>query len=233
MTTNHVRADFDVIADLEASGDGWNHNRHYHAFILEQLPATIEHAMEIGCGSGELARTIATRANRVLAVDFSSRMIARARAYVPESTNIQYLVHDVSDWILPIEQFNAIISVATFHHLPLPQILTNCAQALLPGGRLIVLDLFRPQTFADFAACAIAFPINLIMQRWSRPSRQLQKAFASHSQNDRYMSLSEVHDAAIEAGLHHSRIRRHLFFRYSLMWVKPIRLPARNSEILN
>lgn len=227
MNTNQIRADFDVIADLEASGDGWNHNRHYHAFILEQLPATIEHAMEIGCGSGELARTIATRANRVLAVDFSSRMIARARAYVPESTNIQYLVHDVSDWIWPIEQFNAIISVATFHHLPLPQILTNCAQALLPGGRLIVLDLFRPQTFADFAACAIAFPINRIMQWWSPASRQLKEAFASHGQTDQYMSLSEVHDAAIKVGLRHCRIRRHLFFRYSLTWVKPIRLPAR------
>ncbi len=131
-TTNQVRADFDGIADLEAGGDGWNHNRHYHAFILEQLPATIEHAMEIGCGSGELARAIATRARRVLAVDLSPKMIARARAHVPESTRIQYLVRDVADWNWPIEQFNAIVSVATLHHLPPAQILANCARPYCP-----------------------------------------------------------------------------------------------------
>ena len=233
MNTNHVRADFDVIADLEAGGDGWNHNRHYHALILRQLPATIEHAMEIGCGSGELARAIASRTSRVLAVDLSPRMIARARAYSPESTNIQYLVQDVSDWIWPIEHFNAIISVATFHHLPLPRILSNCARALLPGGRLIVLDLFRPQTFADFAAWAIAFPINRIMQWRSPASRQLQQAFASHGLRDQYLSLSEVRNAAIEAGLLDCRIQRLLFFRYSLTWVKPIRVQACNSGISN
>src|SRR5258708_15870369 len=105
-TTNHVRADFDAIADLEAGGDGWNHNRHYHDFILAQLPATFDQAMDLGCGSGELARALAARAGRVLAIDLSPRMIARALAHVPESANIQYRVQDVTDWQWPIEQFN-------------------------------------------------------------------------------------------------------------------------------
>jgi SAM-dependent methyltransferase len=219
-TANQVRADFDGIAELEAGGDGWNHNRHYHAFILGQLPATFEHAMEIGCGSGELARAIAVRARRVLAVDLSQKMIDRALAHVPEFSTIQYLVQDVGNWQWPREQFNVIVSVATLHHLPLAQMLAKCADALQPGGTLVVLDLYRLDTFADFVTCAIAFPINRIMQWWSPVSRELQEAFTSHGQHDRYLTLAEVRKAAAEAGLTGWRIRRHLFFRYSLTWVK-------------
>ena len=222
-TTNQVRADFDEIAELEADGDGWNHNRHYHSFILQQLPLTFDHAMEIGCGSGELARAMAARASRVLAVDLSPKMIARALEHVPGSTNIEYLVQDVATWQWPTEQFSVIVSVATLHHLPLAQTLANWARALQPGGMLVVLDLYRPSTFADFVTCAIAFPINYVLQWRSRPSRQLQKAFASHGRRDRYKTLSEVRKAAIETGLHRCRVRRHLFFRYSLTWVKPDR----------
>lgn len=50
IDTKTIQADFDRIALLSsnASGERWNHNNHYHRFLLEQVPACCTNALEIG-----------------------------------------------------------------------------------------------------------------------------------------------------------------------------------------
>src|SRR5688500_4071077 len=52
-----VASDFDRLAGFGAGR--WDHNRHYHPFLLRSLPARRERALEIGCGTGEFARLLA------------------------------------------------------------------------------------------------------------------------------------------------------------------------------
>jgi predicted TPR repeat methyltransferase len=75
--TSTIRADFDRIALI--SHEGWNHNTHYHGFLLRQLPAHLGEALDLGCGTGAFARLLAQRAERVLGLDLSPRMIQVAR----------------------------------------------------------------------------------------------------------------------------------------------------------
>ena len=53
-----VQADFDRIALLskQDADEGWNHNNHYHRFLLGQVPACCADALDIGCGTGQFAR---------------------------------------------------------------------------------------------------------------------------------------------------------------------------------
>jgi ubiquinone/menaquinone biosynthesis C-methylase UbiE len=73
-----IGAEFDRIAQTEASG-GWNHNNHYHSFLLRHAPAHCAAALEVGCGMGEYARLLAQRSDKVLALDLSPEMLRIAR----------------------------------------------------------------------------------------------------------------------------------------------------------
>jgi predicted TPR repeat methyltransferase len=68
-----VQADFDRIALL--ANDCWNHNNHYHGFLLQHAPSHCAEALGIGCGTGVFARLLAARADHVLALDLSPNMI--------------------------------------------------------------------------------------------------------------------------------------------------------------
>jgi len=54
-----------VINELVAACDRfnqarpWSHNNHYHRWMLRQLPRTIDKALDVGCGAGDLARRLA------------------------------------------------------------------------------------------------------------------------------------------------------------------------------
>jgi SAM-dependent methyltransferase len=73
-----LRADFDRLAVLE---DGrWDHNRHYHGWLLRRLPAECRSALDVGCGTGDFTRLLSRRCGTVTGVDLSPRMIDLARA---------------------------------------------------------------------------------------------------------------------------------------------------------
>jgi 2-polyprenyl-3-methyl-5-hydroxy-6-metoxy-1,4-benzoquinol methylase len=78
--TATVQADFDQIALL--SDTGWNHNKHYHAYLMRHAPVHCAWALDIGCGKGSFPRLLATRSDRVLALDLSPQMIRIAKEEV-------------------------------------------------------------------------------------------------------------------------------------------------------
>jgi ubiquinone/menaquinone biosynthesis C-methylase UbiE len=72
-----VQSDFDRIAMI--AQDGWDHNAPYHRYLLRHIPLRCEAALDIGCGTGSFSRLLAERADRVVALDLSPRMIEVAR----------------------------------------------------------------------------------------------------------------------------------------------------------
>jgi SAM-dependent methyltransferase len=220
--TAHVRADFDRLALLEER-QRWSHNDYYHSFILGQLPAPCRDVLEVGCGTGALARQIAERAETVLGVDLSPEMIRLARDKSRGYKNIEYRLADVLQWEWPCEAFDCIVSVATLHHMPLKPILACMKDALRPGGRLIVLDLYNAATPGDFTLGALAFPVNLALKLRHTGTLltppDVRRAWDEHGRTDKYLTMRQVHEICDEV-LPGARVKRHLLWRYSIVWEK-------------
>ncbi|HUX77203.1 MAG TPA: class I SAM-dependent methyltransferase [Anaerolineae bacterium] len=219
-----IQADFDRIAGL--SGGGWNHNSHYHEFLLRQLPAHCAEALEIGCGTGAFSRLLAKRSDRVLALDLSPRMIQVARERSRQYPNIEFQIADATAWAYPTERFDCVASIATLHHLPAEDTLSKMREAMKPDGTLIILDLFQGQGLSDVLTSLLAVPVHaglkLIRTGRLREPRQVREAWAEHGRHDSYPTLSQVRQicAAVLPG---AEVRKHLLWRYSITWRKAAR----------
>ncbi len=73
----------------------WDHNGHYHDYLLRRLAAQVGRALDVDCGPGAFARRLAERAEAVDAADVSPAMIAAARSVTPEVPNVRWLLGDV------------------------------------------------------------------------------------------------------------------------------------------
>lgn len=218
-----IQADFDRLALL--SRDEWDHNSHYHRFILKQIPPHSRNALEIGCGTGAFARLLARRVEHVLAFDLSPQMILLAQERSASYANIDFRVADVLSLELPPEQFDCIASIATLHHVPMEDILSNMKMALAMNGTLIVLDLYQARP-SDMFTLLAAIPINILLKylktgRIKEP-QEVQKAWAEHGQYDSYLTLAQLRHIC-RTVLPEAKVRRHLLWRYSLVWKKTSR----------
>jgi SAM-dependent methyltransferase len=102
---DHLAEEYDFAASLERSSD----------FFLVNLPELRRRALDVGCGTGILARELAGHFDSVLAVDVSEPMLALARRARP-AENLEYRWADAN--ALDVEgSFDAIVSHTTFHHL--------------------------------------------------------------------------------------------------------------------
>lgn len=221
-STSDVRAEFDRIA-LLASEEGWNQNSHYHDFLLRHVPLKCERALEVGCGAGEFSRRLAGRARQVLALDLSPEMIRLALERSGEFPNITFQVGDATRYDFPAEEFDVIATIATMHHLPFELMLSKFKRALKAGGLLLVLDLFEPETLADYFIGTLALPVSislrLIKQGRLRPPAQVRATWAEHERHDSFPPLSRVRAVCAKV-LPGALIRRHLLWRYSVVWKK-------------
>ncbi len=71
----------------------WDHNAFYHRLLLRQLPARSRRVLDVGCGPGSFASTLARRSDHVDALDRSPAMIAIAAKSTP--SNVECILGDV------------------------------------------------------------------------------------------------------------------------------------------
>ena len=140
-------------------------NRKFYADFGEAFSATRRHVqpgvwkvidslrgdeiiLDLGCGNGELARTLARGGHRgaYLGLDFSLPLLSAAEA-IPEDFDAVFWEVDltklstITDHLSRYHQWSLITSFATLHHIPSRKLrldILNIVHALLPsGGRFI------------------------------------------------------------------------------------------------
>lgn len=196
-----IQSDFDRLALLDS--EGWNHNTHYHNFLLRHVPHNCRNALEIGCGTGALARLLAERAHHVLAVDLSSEMIRIARARSARFQNLEFQQADVMSWDFPNAHFDCIVTVATLHHLKLSDMLMKLKDSLRPGGVLLVVDLFEPErklltaaglmdNLRNIAAMGVSGSLRLVHDGRLKPPHEVRAAWEAHGRHDSYLTMEKV-----------------------------------------
>ena len=217
-----VRTDFDRLALLDE--EGWTTNNHYHGFLLKHVPRNCVNAMEIGCGTGAFARELAKRCRRVVALDLSNEMIRVARDRSRRFSNLEFEWTDATAYTFPKAHFDFICSIATLHHLEQRELLVKLKEALTPGGVLAILDLVESKSLTERMLDVIGFGVSpslrLIHNGRLQPPPEVRRAWEQHGKHDSYLSLDQVRVMADEI-LPEAVVRRHLFWRYSLVYQKP------------
>lgn len=204
----------------------WDHNAYYDDLLLDAVPHGAETVLELGCGTGRLTRLLATRAGHVEAIDADGTMIAIARE-TPPPGNVACRHSDVMTEPLEAGGFDAIVSSAALHHLPLQPALRRFADALRPGGVLAAVALPRrdlPRELpVELAATSWHHTLGLYLTATGYRRRPELRHDAHHEQmpiRDPQLTTRQIRTTANEV-LPGARVRRLLLWRYLLTWRKP------------
>ena len=194
-----------------------DHNTHFHNFLLRQLPRKIDRALDVGCGLGLFAWKLAKRAEIVDAIDVD-RTVLKEALDRHNAANIYYKRADFREIDLTEDSYDAIVSIASLHHMDLEEALKKMRLLLRPSGKLIILGLYRETSIFDYIYSLISIPLNLIYLNWYRRSTLTEKTVAPT--RPAKLSFNQIKSVAstLIPGL---KLQRHLFWRYSLIWQKP------------
>nr|WP_238341989.1 class I SAM-dependent methyltransferase [Actinopolymorpha rutila] len=189
---------------------------------MRRLPRQFGAALDVGCGSGDLARLLATRAEVVDGFDADPQIIAVARERTCPSARVSFLVGDALTDIPPGSYDDVITCVAAVHHLPFTDAIDLFRRRLAPGGTLVIVGLYDECTFGDYLFGAASVPLNLAMG-WLKntPRRAPRPASVAARSRPAEMTFSEIASDARTA-LPGVRLRRRLFWRYTLVWHQPL-----------
>ncbi len=100
--------------------------------------------VDIGCGEGYLTLEAARWAHRVVGVDRSAAVLARARQLADRRkvSNITWKRGDIEKVPLPASSVDIALLSQTLHHAADPgRAVHEAARVLRPGGRVLILDL--------------------------------------------------------------------------------------------
>lgn len=206
----------------------WDHNAYYHRLLLRQVPQRCRRVLDVGCGAGAFAARLAQRSDLVDALDRSAGMIEEAKRRTPG--NVNCVLADVLADPLPGKDYDAIFSISALHHMPLRDSLPVLKAALRPGGVLAAIALPRLDLRHELPVEIVATAGHRLLGVMFLAKRLLGRngGFAKDSTcwampmvMDPPLTTREVASQAA-AMLPGVRVRRLLFWRYLLIWQKPV-----------
>ncbi|MGN6791109.1 MAG: class I SAM-dependent methyltransferase [Streptosporangiaceae bacterium] len=202
----------------------WNHNEHFHGWVLRNLPARRHAAVDVGCGTGVLAGKLASHFGQVTGIDADAAMASAAAERLARDPRVTVRRCSFEQFASAAGNGEAdlITMVAVLHHICLDETLARIPRLLAPGGRLLVVGLARVNSVADLAVELISAAANPVMGliKHPRPAGRSEDGQPVMPVKDPASTLAEI-KAAARAHLPGATVRRRLFFRYTLRWDKP------------
>jgi ArsR family transcriptional regulator len=112
---------------------------------LQALPALLDSKWtvgDLGCGTGQMAATLAPFVQQVIAVDRSGEMLQAARRRLREHANVEVRRGELESLPIGDRELDAATLMLVLHHIPEPaEALREAARALRDGGRLLICDM--------------------------------------------------------------------------------------------
>jgi SAM-dependent methyltransferase len=190
----------------------WNHNVHYHPLVLDAVPHGCRRALDVGCGEGVLARELRRVVPQVVAIDLHEATIRRAHRH---ATGVDFVVSDLLAHPFAPASFDLVASVAALHHMDAAAALRRMRDLVRPGGTLVVVGLAARRYPADLPHDAVAS----VVHRLHKATKGFQEISAPTCwpPPETYAGMRRL---AVEL-LPGVRYRRHVLWRYSLVWTRP------------
>ncbi|SDT07530.1 Methyltransferase domain-containing protein [Brevibacterium sandarakinum] len=198
------------MAERFAAQGRWNHNTHYHRFVLKAVPDRARMALDVGTGDGLLAAELREMVPQVTGLDVDSDVLDRGRA---SGADVSWAVGNVMSAELPEGHFDVVASIATVHHLPdLAAAFEQLAVLTAPGGVLVVIGCARSASPSDYLMDGLGAIQHQLLSRtrgyWQHTA-PVEMRFPH--------TYAEVRDIA-EARLPGFSWRRLPLFRYAVVW---------------
>lgn len=149
-----------TFKSLELSG--WsekaaNYDEHFADITRQAIDPILDLAgpldgaslLDVGCGTGDLAKAALARGASVSAIDFAPKMIEIARAKVPGAS---FHVGDGEDLDFPDGRFDTVVCAFGLWHMPKPdKAMAEAFRVLKPGGRYVYASWLPPEQGFDLA----------------------------------------------------------------------------------
>jgi len=191
----------------------WNHNTAYYDRVKNST-ATCRAILDVGCGDGSLVRYLDDGERMLVGIDADEACIKRALKG-PVSNKAQFICGRFETFNFR-ETFDAIIFIASIHHMDMTAALNKAKSILKPDGMILIVGLAKPSSFLDWAVEAFRVI----------PCAIVSKIRRMQSSEDNYISVSyhfpkmeEIRSVSNRL-LPTSRIKYGLFYRYLLWWKK-------------
>jgi demethylmenaquinone methyltransferase/2-methoxy-6-polyprenyl-1,4-benzoquinol methylase len=115
--------------------------------LVKMFPSS-SYILDVGTGTGDLAKALAESGSRVMGVDFSENMISAARKKLSSEGNVSFDVASADNLPFEPRTFDGISSafvIRNLHHGGvLPASFREFYRVLKPGAQMVHLELTRP-----------------------------------------------------------------------------------------
>ena len=135
-------------------------------WIQSQLPLSGKRVLDVGCGGGILADSMARKGAEVLGIDLASKALRVAQLHALEARTPRVQYREVSVEALAAEQpasFDAVTCMELLEHVPDPaSVVRACATLVKPGGWVFFSTINRnPKAFL-MAIVGAEYLLNLL-----------------------------------------------------------------------
>jgi ubiquinone/menaquinone biosynthesis methyltransferase len=167
-----------------------------------------EHALDLACGTGDIARAVASQGAHTIGLDITHRMLQLASS---RTSSVRLVTGDMTSLPLRSELFDLVTTGYGLRNVPdLDAAIAEIARVLKPRGRLLSLDFNRPEPAAIRAVylaylAAVGSALGWILHRDPDTYRYIPESIR------RYPGARGVADRMVARGFTNVRIVPLLF----------------------
>ncbi len=133
---------------MQSRKTSWNHNYAYNHWVSQKVENRIS-ILDVGCGDGTLAQYLRTDENNILGIDVSHSAIQKANENNTYS-NVSFFQTSFEDFQPNNEKYDAIVFVASIHHMDMVNAIDKAKKLLAENGVLVIVGLAKPSSLSDW-----------------------------------------------------------------------------------
>ena len=192
----------------------WNHNYAYNRWISNKIGSR-KRILDVGCGNGTLVLFLRNDDNYVIGIDPSERSVRRANEQNMYS-NAAFVLTTLEDFQPHGQSFDAIVFVASIHHMNMFDAIKKAKSMLAENGLLIIVGLAKPSNFFDWVVELLRIVPSGILSAVKKNTTSEELGMEVSYD---FPTMGEVRRICKEC-LPGYKLRYGLHYRYLLIWEK-------------